>query len=364
MSPQSSNRRMRKAVSVFAALAMGGVLTACNPDNDVVVDSSGRVLNSGSTTTGTGSGSGSVSGTSSATELSTFDKWSASPFRCGERSITWSDVDDWHYQLRDADYRELADSKYDLLVIDSEPPNARPNQNIIDRLKCTGGGEKLLVSYLAIGQAEEYRYYYGDDWGVGNPSWIVYADQYWPGDYYVRYWEPEWRDILMGSPDSRVDRIIDAGFDGVYLDTIDGYTFFQDDYPDAIDKMQALVRDIAAYARAKSGNPNFGVFVQNAEELISTVGLEWVEPLTGIGKEEPFFWATDDRVADDMRYWNDLYLGQWIDAGKIVLSVDYVTTQANRTSALSDAYSRGYVPLMISHKELDRMDSFPDHLPD
>lgn len=290
-------------------------------------------------------------------------EWNSTPYRCGQRSITWSDVDDWHYQLQNPDYEALANSQYDLLVIDSEP-EVRPNRNVIDRLKCKDGNEKLLVSYLAIGQAEEYRYYYGDDWEVGSPDWIVYPDLYWEGDYYVRYWEPEWRAILMGSPESRVDRIIDAGFDGIYLDTIDGYTFFEDDYPNAIDEMQGLVRDIANYARAKSGNPNFGVFVQNAEELISVVGPEWVEPLTGIGKEEPFYWAMDDRVGDDLRYWNDLYLGQWIDAGKLVLSVDYVTTEANRQNAIADARERGYVPLMISDKALDRMDTFPDHQPD
>ena len=171
-------------------------------------------------------------------------EWNSSPYRCGQRSITWSDVNDWHYQLQKADYEELADSQYDLLVIDSEPL-VRPNRNVIDRLKCKDGNEKLLVSYLAIGQAEEYRYYYQDDWEVGSPDWIVYPDLYWDGDYYVRYWEPEWRAILMGSPNSRVDRIIDAGFDGVYLDTIDGYTFFEADYPNAIDEMQRLVRDLS-----------------------------------------------------------------------------------------------------------------------
>lgn len=289
--------------------------------------------------------------------------WANNKYRCGERSITWQDVNDWHYQLRDTDYQQLANSKYDLLVIDSEP-SFRPNRNIIDRLKCAGDGEKLLVSYMAVGQAEEYRYYWQDDWGVGNPSWIVYPDAFWPGDYYVRYWTPEWRQILMGTPDSRVDRIIDAGFDGIYLDTIDGYEFFQAENPNAIKDMQKLILDIANYARAKSGNPDFGVFVQNAEELIQLVGPEWVEPLTGIGKEEPFFWAMDERVSDDQRYWNDLYLGQWIAAGKLVLNVDYVTTEVNRSSVVNDALVRGYIPLTLSSKILDRMDQNAGYLPD
>jgi len=345
---------MSKKISILASIAAGTLLTACNPDSTVLIDG-GAPVNSNIA----------LADPVALVETpeSVFETWQKTPYRCGERSLTWKDVNDWHYQLRDVDYEELADSKYDLLVIDSEPTTP-PNQNVIDRLKCDGDGEKLLVSYLAVGQAEEYRYFWGDDWEVGNPEWIVYPDLYWPGDYYVRYWEPEWRQILMGTPNSRVDRIIAAGFDGIYLDTIDAYTFFEDENPNAIQEMQTLVADIASYARAKSGNPDFGVFVQNAEELISTVGIEWVEPLTGMGKEEAFYWATDDRVEDDMRYWNDLYLGQWIDAGKIVLSVDYVTTAENRADALSDARSRGYVPLMLSNKALDRMDRHPDNAPD
>ena len=57
-------------------------------------------------------------------------------------------------------------------------------------------------------------------------------------------------------------------------------------------------------------------------------------------------------------------LAAWLDAGKVVLSVDYVSTEALRQDALADARAAGYIPLMISHNHLDRMDQFPDHLPD
>lgn len=293
----------------------------------------------------------------------TASSWADSHFRCGERNLAWEDINDWHYQLRDVNYEELANSKYDLLVIDSEP-YVRPNRNIIDRLKCDGNGEKRVVSYLAIGQAENYRYYWQPDWEVGSPEWIVYADAFWPGDFYVRYWSSEWRNILMGSPTSRLDRIIEAGFDGIYLDTVDAYHFFENENPNAIADMQSLIADLAAYARAKSGNPDFGVFVQNAEELIHIVGPDWVTPLTGIGKEEPFYWAMDDRVGEEQRYWNDLYLGQWVASGKLVLSVDYVTTEDHRRDVVSDATVRGYIPLTLSSKYLDRMDTFEGYLPD
>lgn len=395
---------MEKKTTVPAVAVLSVLLSACSPDESVQIDSNGDVigvspfevsepsssietgststLNLGSTTNATstasiinsGGASTAVSpdlGVTAAPEVvsapevtrTVFEEWMETPFDCGERALSWYEVNDWHYQLQSVDYEQLANSKYDLLVIDSEPLIA-PNKNVINRLKCGGDDEKLLVSYLSIGQAESYRYYYGDDWEVGNPSWIVYADQFWSGDYYVRYWDPEWRQILMGTPESRVDRIVEAGFDGVYLDVIDAYTFFEEENPNAIDEMQKLIRDIAEYAREKSGNPDFGVFVQNAQELIAVVGPEWVEPLTGIGKEEAFYWAVDERVADDSRYWNELYLAQWVEAGKVVLSVDYVTTAEFRADALADARTQGFVPLMLQDKALDRMDQHADHLPD
>lgn len=364
-----------KLADLRSLILFSTLVCACNPDDSMMIGSNGEILDpitspiSGFIDQSLAEpGLGAAMGNDNVTDLEVIDihvsQWPSSYYRCTESAISWADVDDWHYQLQDVDYEQLAMSQYDLLVIDSEPPDSRPNRNVIDRLKCAGDGEKLVLSYLSVGQAEEYRYYYQDTWEVGNPGWIASADVVWQGDYFVRYWDPEWRQLLMGSVESRVDRLIEAGFDGIYLDRVDAYQFFEDENPNAIDEMQALVVDIANYARAKSNNPDFGVFVQNAEELIEIVGPEWIEPLTGIGKEEPFYWSLDERVDDDSRYWNDLYLGMWRDAGKVVLSVDYASTFENRQDALADARAAGYIPLVISHNHLDRMDRFLDHLPD
>ena len=321
-----------------------------------------------------GSGSGDSGSTETGDNVDDVD-WFTEEFRCeSEPTIQWSDVNDWHYQLQFADYKALAATKFDLMVLDSEPPPLvfgdpapTPNKNITERLKCGGDGEKLIVSYLAIGQAESYRYFYQDDWGPGNPEWIFAEDEFWPGDFYVRYWDPEWKDILMGSPDSRVDRIVAAGFDGIYLDTVDAYTFFIDENPNAIVEMQTLVREVSDYARMISGNPDFGVFVQNAEELIDPefhFGPIWVEPLTGIGKEEPFFYAHDDRTSETSRMWNDRYLSQWTAEGKLVMNVDYVTTQANIDEVYRDSREKGYIPLALSDKALDVIQINEGHEPD
>lgn len=286
--------------------------------------------------------------------------WYEETFTCAPKAINWVDVNDWFYQLQVSDYTDLAESKYDLLVIDGDPSAHDLNRNLVERLKCDGDGEKFLVSYLSVGQAENYRDYWQSDWGVGNPSWIAYADEVWNGDFYVRYWVPEWRDIIF----QRVDKMVDRGFDALYLDVIDAYAFFESERGDAREDMRVLIADIAARARARSGNPDFGIFVQNAEELIELVGPSWIEPLTGIGKEEPFYWATDDIVEDAQRFWNDHYLSQWVAAGKLVMNVDYVTEQAHIDEVYTESRLRGYVPLTLRQKQLDTFEIVPGYEPD
>jgi len=285
--------------------------------------------------------------------------WYEQPFSCAPKSMNWVDVNDWFYQLQVSDFELLANSKYDLLVIDGDPPSHDLNRNVVERMKCGGDGEKFLVSYLSVGQAENYRDYWQPDWGVGNPTWIAYADEFWIGDYFVRYWDEQWQQILF----SRVDAMVDKGFDALYLDVIDAYAFFESERATAREDMRLLIAAIAQRARTRSNNPDFGIFVQNAEELIEQVP-QWAEPLTGIGKEEPFYWAMDTIVEDGQRFWNDHYLSQWVAAGKLVINVDYVTNPAFIDEVYSASRQKGYVPLTLRQTRLDQFEIVPGYEPD
>jgi cysteinyl-tRNA synthetase len=89
------------------------------------------------------------------------------------------------------------------------------------------GGSRLLICYMSIGEAENYRYYWKPDWKPGNPAFIYKENPDWPGNYTVRYWDKEWQKIIFGNDDSYLKKILDAGFDGVYLDIIDAYERFE-----------------------------------------------------------------------------------------------------------------------------------------
>jgi cysteinyl-tRNA synthetase len=134
------------------------------------------------------------------------------------------------YASKDAFLAELRATEYDLFIIDlffSETVGLTADE--IDSLKSkpTGGGSRLVIAYMSIGEAEDYRYYWDPEWDTNPPDWIEEENPGWPGNYIVRYWDPEWQDIIYGNDDSYTKKIIDAHFDGVYLDIIDAYEYFE-----------------------------------------------------------------------------------------------------------------------------------------
>ena len=117
-------------------------------------------------------------------------------------------------------------TNYDIILIDLffEGEALLPSE--IESLKTKqNGAKRLVVAYVSIGSAEKYRYYFKNGWKKGSPSWIKknyagYRDEFW-----VEFWEPEWQDIIYRGNDSYMKHIIDAGFDGAYLDNVEAYYF-------------------------------------------------------------------------------------------------------------------------------------------
>lgn len=60
-----------------------------------------------------------------------------------------------------------------------------------------------------------------------HPDWLDGKNKNWPGNHKVKYWHPEWQKIILGTPDSYLDKIVSAGFDGVFLDIVDAFWHFE-----------------------------------------------------------------------------------------------------------------------------------------
>jgi cysteinyl-tRNA synthetase len=134
-----------------------------------------------------------------------------------------------NYQSKEEFISAVAATNYDLLIMDLFfEDNTACTPDEIERLRAkANGGKRMILCYMSIGEAEDYRYYWKDSWKPGNPSWMGAENPDWEGNYEVRYWEPEWQDIITGNDGSYLKKIIDAGFDGAYLDIIYAYEYFE-----------------------------------------------------------------------------------------------------------------------------------------
>lgn len=147
-----------------------------------------------------------------------------------------------------------------------------------------GPCRSAVLAYLSIGEAENTRAYWNPAWvnAQGNPiagvapAWLGPKVTGEPGRYQVRYWNRAWKQTLFGTTTgpnrTPIDRIIDQGFDGVYLDAVDAFdhwAFSDPQTPRRLtrERMVALIEQIAAYAASRQV-PQFRIVIQNGADII------------------------------------------------------------------------------------------------
>jgi cysteinyl-tRNA synthetase len=166
----------------------------------------------------------------------------------------------------------------------------------------------------------------------------------------VRFWHDGWKDIVYRSKKSYLSRIIDAGFDGVYLDRIDVFWEQMKARPSARDDMISFVTEMAETARKRK--PGFIFIAQNAEDLL--VEKRYRDVIDGLGKEDLLhgMHGTNTRnsnkeISESLRGIRHL-LADW----KPVFAVEYVQTQPLIDSARRELHGLGLVPT-FAHRSLD-----------
>jgi len=128
------------------------------------------------------------------------------------------------YANKQAMINAIKATNYDVVLIDLFFDEIALSSDDIEQLKTkANGGKRLVICYVSVGSAENYRYYWKDGWKKGNPSWLKKNYEGYPDEFWVEFWHKDWRDIIFGNPDSYIDKIIAAGFDGAYLDNVEAY---------------------------------------------------------------------------------------------------------------------------------------------
>jgi len=284
----------------------------------------------------------------------------------------------WAYQIQDHTTDEsleaLGDSSYEILVIDQQRSVVGDEDyddaavvEMLHESATTAGRERTVLCYIDVGEAESYRWYWQDDWEVGDPAWIVAPDpDGWDENYPVAFWDDEWRGIMFEA----LDGIIADGYDGIYLDWLEAYSFdpvvdmAESEGLDSEDELVAFVQDLANHARAQ--DPDFILIAQNAAEMGSRD--DYREVFDGIAQEAVWFDGGGDPDAEEQvgdvptdSELTEEYLAAlsvWQDAGVPVWVCEYATESDNVETAYDLGAEHGFLTY-VTTRPLDRLTQTP-----
>jgi cysteinyl-tRNA synthetase len=290
-------------------------------------------------------------------------------------------VETFMYQIQGLDVGDaveaLAGTHYDMLVVE---PTATIKgdedfdmDGMVETLKESGAmsfDKKLVVAYVDIGEAEEYRTYWQDDWvaptsadcsSTASPNFILRADpDGWSENYPVAYWDDRWLDIMKGV----FTEVANAGFDGAYLDWVEAYDDdcaierAEEDGVDPADEMVSFVGKLRDHARTIRSD--FIIISQNAPYLAKERPA-YLDEINGLGVEDTFFGGEADADWDDPdccdipnEYTDDystenlinLFEHTYLTRHVPVFSTDYAIDPANVESAYERATEAGLIPLV------------------
>ncbi len=196
--------------------------------------------------------------------------------------------------------------------------------------------DQTVLAYLSAGEVDPSRknqydgYAFRKEWekrqwyaGVAKGA---KSNEMW-GTKRVEYWHPEWRAILA----YRVKRLIERGYDGVMLDTVDTFYAFKDKYKRDVRQEMA---DLVGYLRdtAHEIKPDFLIYINGGMELYDTRYTKSGEPFLDVidGQLKEDTWYNEQGAI--MEDWKDddlALLARAIKAGKPLFTIDYFTNEKN-----------------------------------
>ena len=298
------------------------------------------------------------------------DPASALPARTG---LALSSVKAWGYQLQKIK-PALIPPEVDMLVVDYTARRAESAQNIEELRTKPDGTKRIVLCYLSIGEAENYRSYWQRRWATAPPAWLGPENPGWKGNFTVRYWHPEWQRLIVDPARAALstwdrlmlalfpraqpylDQILEAGFDGVYLDRVDAYEIALETRSSASTDMIAFVESISQHAKKR--RPGFLVVPQNGESLLAEP--RYRRAIDGVGKEDLFYGETGDGIANiptEIRQ-TIAQLNRAKADGRPVFVVEYLTDDTLKQKVHAELRQLGYTGVFT-----ERALSVPPSLP-
>jgi cysteinyl-tRNA synthetase len=255
---------------------------------------------------------------------------------------------------------KLKESGRDWIVLDATFAGDKPwEQADLDAIRSGKEGRKV-VAYLSIGEAEDYRPYWQSEW-VSNgkrtaaaPVWLGIENPEWKGNYQIKYWNAAWQKLML----TAIDDTMAHGFDGVYLDIVDGFQTYEqgaDGYLN--DRMnpetkQTYRRDMVDWvktiaARARAKNPTALVIPQNGSQL--TEHKDFVEVISAQGIEDLF---TNGKKLQPASHTDEIlgHLKTLASAKRPVLLIEYPKTPERQALSKELAKKNGLAWLVTDRQ--------------
>jgi uncharacterized protein (TIGR01370 family) len=102
-------------------------------------------------------------------------------------------------------------NKFDLAILDAD---AHPDLAELKKLNT------ILIGYVSLGEVGEYRWYWNL---IADKPWILGKNPNWDSNM-IDVRAPEWQALVINEI---IPKIIDKGFDGIFLDTIDNAEYLE-----------------------------------------------------------------------------------------------------------------------------------------
>jgi cysteinyl-tRNA synthetase, unknown class len=249
-------------------------------------------------------------------------------------------IKSWRYQLQGINPYVVAQSSADLVVIDLFRDDGAFTRAQVEQMqRKPDGSRRVVLSYMSIGEAEDYRWY----WPHRSSAWLGAENSKWRGNYGVRFWHADWQQIIF----EYTDKIVAAGFDGVYLDKVDEF----EDMGHKDDMVEFVAR-IAA--RAKAQRSDFMVVSQNGDALIPDAKFR--RAIDAFAREDLLYGESSDGVRNNPGSIRESMrrLKMLTAEGKPVLVVEYPRNEEQAKAARRELADNNFVGLM-ARRSLDQL---------
>jgi cysteinyl-tRNA synthetase len=305
-----------------------------------------------------------------------------------------SKVKYWAYQIQGLDANgavsKLVASKYDMLVLEptrtDKGNSSFDSKGMVQQLHATkgkSGHKRIVIAYIDVGEAENWRYYWKSWWteptehAKGDPDFLIIPDpDGWADNFPVAYWDKRWKDIMIYNSDSMLQKLLDDGYDGIYMDWVEAFSNdavaaeAKKQGKDPAVEMITFIGEIRAFARKQ--NPNFLVIAQNASELLDG-HPEYLKEIDAIAQEQIYYdgdadvgWSSpsgcDKKVPDtgseySAAFYNS-YLKQYKQAGLPVFNVEYACNGSKVSTSFNKSSQQGWITY-VSRRSLEKLTSTP-----